>query len=184
MTMIDTSLLLRQNQLLSQKIKEEYSISLRDYPVDMDRIDIVINAYKKAVSIFDDKSDDSIVTKTLSFYMSHVNEVIDSFTKGLANFDATLKLIEAFVKVQALIQEGTVALKNKFSSELINNKKYYSLFDIDYYLELSRTEGLEYTLSELEDDVNSRANTYYNTTYKEYLDILPGFETLINFLNQ
>lgn len=51
---------------------------------------------------------------------------------------------------------------------------------INYFLELTRTEGLDAALSELEYDINIRASTYYNAAYSEYLRILPGFEEIIN----
>ena len=172
----------KHSYLLGSKITEEYSISLQNYPPDMKRIDIIMNAYQKAQEIFDARSINSIANKTLSLYMDHVNEVLDAYTKDLDNFNAVIKLFNSFYKIQSNINKGSDALKTRLTSELICNKKYYALFSLDYYLEQSRTEGLEHTLSELEEDVNTRANTYYNIAYKEYVDILPGFENLIEML--
>ena len=171
-----------QHHLLCSKITEDYTLSLKNYPPDMNRIDIIVDAYRKAAEIFDPNSDYSISTRTLSLYMDHVNGVLDAYTKDMDNFSAAIKLFNSFYKIQSYIKNGSDALKTRLTSELIYNKKYYALFSLDYYLEQSRTEGIEQTLSELEEDVNTRANTYYNIAYKEFVDILPGFENLIEML--
>ncbi len=167
-------------ELLSKKISTEYALSVKDYPNDADPLDIILDAYGKAGEIFNPDSENSIATSTLCFYMENMDEALEYFIKDMDNFKALTALFKAYVKVQGLINKGNEALKEKFSSELIDNKDYYSLFDIDYYLEKMRVDGIEKALSELEEDINIRANTYYNTAYKEYLDVLPGFESIIS----
>lgn len=169
----------KHSDLLGNKIAEEYAISLQNYPPGMKRIDIIMDAYQKAKGIFDAYSTNSIANKTFSLYMQHVNDILDIWTKELDNLSAAVKLLKSYINVNSLIKKGSDALTKQLSSELIKNKKYYALFGLDYYLELSRTAGVEPTLSELEEDVNIRANTYYNAAYKEYIRILPGFECLL-----
>lgn len=167
-------------QLLSKKIAKEYNFSDIDYSEFNNSADIIIYAYNNAARLFDAEEQNSIATTTLNFYMEHVDEALEIYTKDMDIFKAASSLLIFFVKAQTLLNEGSEALKRKFSSELINNKDYYTLFSLDYFLELARSEGVATALAELEEDVNIRANTYYNTTYKEYLDILPGFETIIS----
>ncbi len=162
-------------KLLSKKISTEYSISCADFPPEMGKAEIVLSAYQKAASLFDPENEESIATKTMRFYMDRLDEALEMFVENLDEFQAMSKLLIVFIKVQELINNGEQALEDKFSSELIENKDYYELFEIDYYFEKSRVSGIDATLSELEDDVNIRAFTYYNATYKEYLDIFPGF---------
>ena len=165
---------------LSRKITKEYVISCHDYPADMAPAEIVIRAYQKAQNLFDPDSENSISDITLSFYRKHMDEAIECYIKGLDTFQTLSRLLLAFKKAQELHNAGADAMKEKFSAELINNRSYYALFDVDYYLERARTDGVEASLAELEEDVNIRANTYYNAAYKEFLDILPGFEDIIN----
>lgn len=167
-------------QKLSQKISKEYNITDMDYSQYNDPADIIIDAYNNASNLFDSDSDNSIATTTLKFYMEHVDEALESYTKDMDNFKAASSLLIFLIKVQKLLNEGSEALEKKFSSELINNRDYYALFSLDYFLELARSEGIDDALAELEEDVNIRANTYYNAAYKEYLDILPGFEEVIS----
>lgn len=165
---------------LSQKITKEYVICCQDYPSNMMPAEIVIKAYQKARDLFDPDSENSISESTLSFYREHMDEAIEYYIKDLDTFQSMSRLLIAFQNAQELLNAGADAMKEKFSSELISNKSYYTLFDVDYYLECARTNGLKVSLSELEKDVNIRANTYYNAAYKEFLDILPGFEDIIN----
>ena len=167
-------------QKLSQKISKEYNITGMDYSQYNDPVDIIIDAYNNASNLFDSDSDNSIATTTLKFYMEHVDEALENYTKDMDNFKAASSLLIFFIKVQKLLNRGSEALEKKFSSELINNRNYYALFSLDYFLELARSEGIGAALAELEEDVNIRANTYYNAAYKEYLDILPGFEEVIS----
>ena len=170
-------------KFLSEKMSKEYVLNDRRRTGSEDPVDILISSYSSALKLFDVNAEESIATGTLNFYMEHVDKALDIFTKGMGNLKAATTLLFAFVKVQELINEGEDGLREKFSSELINNKDYYSFFSLDYYLELSRTDGLEAALKELEEDVNIRATTYYNAAYKEYLDILPGFDELMRILS-
>ena len=170
------------NQLkqLSRKITKEYAISCHDYLKDMEPAEIVIRAYQKAQNLFDPDSENSISDSTLSFYRKHMDEAIECYIKGLDTFQTLSRLLLAFKEAQELRNAGVDAMKEKFSAELINNRSYYALFDVDYYLERARTDCPETSLAELEEDVNIRANTYYNAAYKEFLDILPEFEDIID----
>lgn len=162
--------------LLSRKISKEYSISKKDHS---DPTDIIIAAYRCAKDLFDINSGNSIATYTLAFYMGHIDEALDAYTRNMNGFKVASSLLMFLINVQKLLNGGSQALQQKLSSELINNSDYYRLFTLDYYLELKRTKGLNAALAELEDDVNTRANTYFNSAYKEYLTLLPGFEEII-----
>ena len=165
--------------LLSKKISTEFAISCKDYPQEMDPIAIILDAYQKANDLFTPGSESSISISTLQFYLDHMEEAFEFFLESMDSFTALSSLLKATMKIHDLKAKGEEALKRKFSSELIDNRKYYKLFDVDYYLELSRTDGIEKALAELEEDVNIRANTYYNAAYNDYLDILPGFEAIL-----
>lgn len=166
--------------LLSQKISKEYFIAGVDYAKDSDPVDIITDAYNSARNLFDPKSDNSIATATLELYMKHVDEALESCTQNMHHMKAANTLLVFLINVQKILNKGAEALADKFCAELINNKAYYALFPLDYFLESARCEGISAALCELEKDVNIRANTYYNAAYKEYLDILPGFEAVIN----
>ncbi len=169
-----------QNRLFSQRITADYVISnLGNYSLS-DSVEIIKSAYSKTIELFNPDSDNSIVNKTLSFYMDNIDSILTELTAGKDSLRAVSMLLPAFIKIQALIYEGSDSLKQKLSSELITNRDYYTLFDLDYYIELSRISGVDTALKELEEDVNIRANTYYGTAYKEYLDILPGFDNLFS----
>jgi hypothetical protein len=114
----------------------------------MDPIELVIHAYQYASFLFDPSSKFSIVNDTLLFYQIHMkNTLVSANTRGNI-------------------------LENDLYNELLNNQNYYSLFYLDYYLELFRTKGIVPTFAELEEDVNIRAYTFYNTSYRLYIKIL------------
>ena len=165
-----------QNKILSLRISQEYYLSCKDYPTDLDPVDIIMNAYSKAKDLFNPDSDNSIAYKTLSLYMEKIDDILIEIFEEMESFKAISLLLPMAIKIQKLINNGPEALKKKFSADLAENKEYYRLFDIDYYLELSRVENTEIALKELEEDINIKASTYYRFAYKEYLDILPYFE--------
>ena len=170
-----TFLLELHTKLLSQKVTTEYAISCKDYPHEMSYIDVIFDAYNKADALFNPDNKNSISTVTLSAYLNNFDKTIEIFLKDSTPIESMLILFKAVLKIQKLINSGNDAIKEKFSSELSNNRDYYALFDIDYYLESARTKGIEFCLKELEDDVNIRANTYFNAAYTAYSELLPGF---------
>ena len=167
-------------KLLGHKIAEEFHISAKDYSESNDPIETIILAYTYAEALFDAASEDSIFVTTLAFYMKYIDEVLESFTRGMDNLIAATSLLQFLANVQDLINNDHYSLTQMLLSELTDNEDYYKLFTLDYFLELTRTDGLDVALSELENDVNIRASTYYNAAYSEYLRILPGFEEIIN----
>lgn len=167
-------------KLLGHKITNEYHISTHDYSESNDPIEIIISAYEYAEALFDVDSENSIFTQTITFYMKHIDEALESFTCGMDNLIAATSLLQFFAIIQEFVNNDHNSLIQMLISELKDNKDYYKLFTLDYFLELTRTEGLDAALSELEYDVNIRASTYYNAAYSEYLRILPGFEEIIN----
>lgn len=170
-------------KLLSKKISSEYVISCKDYPNEISYIDIVFDAYKKANELFNPYSGNSISVKTLNLYMERVDEILVNQISNQSPFEAILYLFKAIIKIQNLLNSGKDTLTETFSHELIANDNYYSLFDIDYYLEKARINNIESCLAELEEDVNIRANTYFNAAYNAYIDILPGFEEFIKSID-
>lgn len=167
-------------KLLGHKVADEFHISAKDYSESNDPIETIISAYTYAEALFDAASENSIFVTTLAFYMKYIDEAIESFTRGMDNLIAATSLLQFYVNVQDLINNDYNSLTQMLVSELTDNEDYYKLFTLDYFLELTRTDGLDVALSELENDVNIRASTYYNVAYSEYLRILPGFDEIIN----
>ena len=137
-------------------------------------------AYKKASELFCVDSETSLISKTLSFYMDNVEEALENFISDKESFEALSVLLMAYVKLQALINDEKDTLQKKFATELLDNQDYYTLFNLEYFIELSNTEGIDAALAELENDVNIRAITYYEKVYNLYVDILPGFESILH----
>jgi len=171
------------SKLLSQKISTEYAIFCQDYPVEMSYIDIVFDAYNKAKILFNSDSKQSISTETLAMYYDNIDSTIECFLSDTPPLESVLILFRTVLKIQKLINTGNQTIKEKFSSELSDNEKYYALFNIDYYLEIARTKGIEHCLAELEEDVNIRANTYFNAAYNAYIEFLPGFTEFVSSLD-
>ena len=97
----------------------------------------------------------------------------DDFVKEMDNLCAANALLLLYIRIQAVLYDNENSLNKRLISELIANHDYYALFGIDYYYELSRTDGLSASLEELESDVNSRVSTYMGTAYKEYKQLVP-----------
>ncbi len=169
----------KEIQLLSRKISKEYVSEFHEETETSSPADKLRSAYIKAKELFDPSSDNSIFSSTLQFYLNNINEALDAYAKDLTSFESLVGYLNAFIKVQAILNDSVENLKTQLSEELILNKDYYSLFDIDYYLELVRSNNLNTALAELENDVNIRAVTYYNAAYKDYSDILPGLYNIL-----
>ena len=130
------------------KYTKEYVFSYKNYPIESDPLEIVIRAYQYAQLLFDPVSKTSIVNDTLHFYQKHMK------------------------KAPISVDTEDNILKENLYNELSDNRSYYSLFYLDYYLELFRIKGIEVALNELEEDVNIRAYTFYNAAYEIYRKIL------------
>ncbi len=169
-----------QKNKLSKKLSNEFVIPFYENLGNADPVDIISTAYNKAVDLFNPDSPTSIITFTLKYYYERIDEILNDTFADMDDFKAISILLPMAFKIQSLINKGSEEIREKFSSDLINNKDYYMFFDIDYYFELSRISGLESALKELEEDINIKANTYYNFAYNEYLDLLPYFKLITN----
>ncbi len=167
-------------KLLSKKISDEYVISCANYENRNDEIAIIINAYNQANDLFNVDSSTSIVQKTIYFYLEHINEAINLLFNSSDELAAFSQLLNAYCKVQVLLSEGSNPFEEKLCSEITRNKGYYRLFSLDYYLEKARIYGIDSALSELEEDINIRAKTYYDAAYNEFIEILPGLNHLLD----
>ncbi len=167
---------------LSEKLASEYTFSRNDYASETNSSEIINQAYKKASDLFDSESETSIVSFTLNYYMQHIDEAIELYTDGMDDYQAISKLLQAYSKIYLFMQESADSFESMLAKELTENDDYYKLFPISYYKELYHTSGLEASLSELANDVNIRAFTYYNMAHKKYMDYLPGLQKLVELL--
>ena len=164
---------------LNTKISFTFNYSGAEYPLKMKPSDIIAEAYKEASALFNAGSESSIVAITLQFYMDHIDEAIKLFTSNLDDFRALLKLFSAYTDIHLFMNENTESLESLLEKELTENEDYYKLFPLNYYEELSLSEGMTNALAELNNDVNTRAFTFYNCAHEKYLHYLPGLKELL-----
>ena len=176
--MANTKIMLRDN-LFSHKLTIEYSCIQQSFASSSNYVEVLIDAYKMATSLFDPACDNSIVEQTLEYYMNQIDHALDSFTENLDAFPAISEMMSYILRLQKMKSNGPTAFKETLASELYLHPCYYGFFDLDYYLEKARTYGLNPALKELEDDVNTRANTYFKAAYHNYLELLPGFSSVM-----
>ena len=86
---------------------------------------MIIDAYNNASNLFDSDSDTSIATTTLIFYMEHVDEALECYTKDMDNFKAASSLLTSFINYLAylLIIYYIIILKFKRSG-----RKFYQTY--------------------------------------------------------
>ena len=180
-------IIMKQDKKLIDSVKKKLKVKgrMQEYSIlDLqclnleDSYDAITDTYKKASLLFDPDFRFSIAADAMEDYKKTINTVLDDFTKGMDELVAANVLLFAYINIQALLYENESSLNKRLLSELNDNYEYYKLFGIDYYFELSRTDGLSTSLSELEADVNTRITTYTGAAYKEYLQMLPDIYSI------
>ena len=130
-------------------------------------------------------------------------EVLDK----LQNLCEIRKKTSLFQKLQEQIKQSKKALSSLFEAELHENADFYAMYQFDYFMDQVEMEehdnrisdggllralealaggSIQYTItdihsaiSEMEDDINDHANTFFNTAQSEYQYYCQEIEELI-----
>lgn len=153
-------------------------------------IKLVVNAaYEKASAVFDREKPENIAEPAVKHYSTFLCERMTPILKLLPDCEETDKL-------QGLTDAAESSLRERFHDEL--GESYYRMYKRSYFLEKPEVEnlsadaeytdsvilngimelleldtdymitGLMETVDELEDDVNSRADTFFASAHRHY----------------
>lgn len=165
------------------------------------------NAYSEAESYTTPDNSNSFAKKAALFYSDKILAVFQTARPKLEALSTLTGTKETYAKLLVKVNHCYDHLLAEFEKELIDNKDYYDMYDLDYFINqvdieehdyrigddfLTRTlEGLftdsvEYTindlhlaLNEIESDLNNHANTFYRAAFNIYKCYITDIEELL-----
>lgn len=149
-----------------------------------------------------------IVDSTVKFYSKRVESTFLPIIDHMEKLCKSTAQPTAFTKLKDLVTGCKSELTKKFENELLKNASYYAFYDVNYFIEKVPIEkhdfrvsedvvfklletliadNVQYTItdiytsiSEIEHDLNSHANTFFSAAYREYKSYISEIEQLLD----
>ncbi|WP_455719730.1 hypothetical protein [Agathobacter sp.] len=152
-------------------------------------------AYDDVQNLFDSGNPKSIAQKSAAYYSKRILSAFDGYQPLIEKLCTEIERDVPLHLLRDKLNDCHKNLLNSFNEELNDSRDFYSLYDIDYFidqvnieehdyryadgiflkaLETMLTDHIEYTItdiysaiSEIQDDADSRANTFYGLALSE-----------------
>lgn len=170
--------------------------------------DALEKAYNKARRYVSPGDSKCIAKAATEHYSKQIHDVFTpEVLEKLQNLCEIRKKTSLFQKLQEQIKQSKKALSSLFEAELHENADFYAMYQFDYFMDQVEMEehdnrisdggllralealaggSIQYTItdihsaiSEMEDDINDHANTFFNTAQSEYQYYCQEIEELI-----
>ena len=168
---------------------------------------IIKNAYNEASKYLKANSADSLARSEAEKYSKKINSTLLPIMGVLKRQCQSQNQIEVYRQISDAVNSCKRNLLAEFTKELEDNSDYYSLYNIDYFLDQleieeddMRTEtgilgmlewlnpqSFEYSfdgtfeaLEEIEKDINAKAASFFSVTHERYRDYVRKIEDLID----
>lgn len=150
----------------------------------------------------------SLSRKAAEFYSKHIDSVFDSTRKALESLSNLTGTVEQYQLLCEKVDTSYKNLLAEFEDELNDNQDFYGMYDIDYFIEQVEieehdyrisedfftraletlfTDKVEYTvtnlysaINEIQNDLDSQANTFYGAAFNAYQSYISEIETLLD----
>lgn len=165
-------------------------------------------AYNEARRYISPGDSKCIAKAATEHYSKQIHDVFTpEVLEKLQNLCEIRKKTSLFQKLQEQIKQSKKALSSLFEAELHENADFYAMYQFDYFMDQVEMEehdnrisdggllralealaggSIQYTItdihsaiSEMEDDINDHANTFFNTAQSEYQYYCQEIEELI-----
>ncbi len=165
-------------------------------------------AYDEAEKYITAGNSKSLSKEAADFYSKQIILAFSPSRKkleALCSMNGSADLFHALMKK---VDKSYKALLAEFENELKDNVDYYAMYDFDYFVEQAEieehdyrifddvftrtletlfTDSIQYTItdihsaiSEIENDLGSRANTFYEAAFNEYKSYISEIEELLD----
>ncbi len=167
----------------------------------------ISNAYNEAEKLLSTGTSSSIAKKTAETYSSHIASAFEDTRKVLENMCCLTGKKDLFDSLCVLVDKSYKNLLEEFNNELNQNYDFYRMYDFDYFisqvdidiLDFSCADGLldraleklfvggaDYmitnlysAISEIEHDLNDKADTFYGVAHNTYKSYVAKMEDLL-----
>ncbi len=171
------------------------------------RDEAIRRAYGEAEKYFSTGDSKSLASEAAQRYSEHIASVFDKNRHVLATLCSLTNTSEYYDMLCDKVNKCHKNLLTKFENELNYNRDYYSMYNIDYFIEqvdieehdyrveedfLARvletlfTDSIEYSItnlyssiSEIEQDLDYYSNTFYGAAYNLYKEYVSEIEDII-----
>lgn len=171
-------------------------------------------AYDIANGFFDTENETSLSREAAKYYGSGVESIFKDTLQGLQKLCVATNNQNAFDKITEYIDKCKRELKKTFDKELIESKDFYEMYHFDYFmeqvdigewdssvaeeddflgqvLEAIFTDTKEYmisnlftSISEMKNDLDDHAATFYKYAYQEYKQYVGKIEEQLEIIGQ
>ena len=165
-------------------------------------------AYDEAENYVTSGNSKSLSKEAAEFYSKHIHSVFDNTRKKLENLCILTGTVEQYQFLCKKLDKSYKNLLAEFDNELNANYDFYRMYNFDYFidqveieehdyrisddfftrvLETLLTDSIEYTISdlysaisEIENDLDSHANTFYGAAFHIYKSYVTEIEKLLD----
>ena len=172
--------------------------------------DSITKSYDEAMNYLTAGNDKSFSKTAAEFYDNEIKKNFSKAKENLRLLSQSTDTQEAYDNLIYKVENAKNNLMEEFDKELLESSDYYSLYDIDYFkdqvtieeldtrisdgffmktLETIFTDKLQYiihnlnnTILEIQDDLDSHANTFFNAAYGIYKSYVKDIEGLLDVI--
>ena len=173
------------------------------------RNNCIEKAYREAGKYFDTSSSKCIAREAADFYSGIIERVFTPVIDNLKVLCSMVNQSASFEKIRDMTSRSGKLLRSRFEKEITENADFYALYDLDYFCEQADIEQhdfrvsdgdvlvsliesilpgqIQYTIrdvyspvSEMEQDLNDYAATFFNAAYSEYHEFISEVEELLD----
>lgn len=165
-------------------------------------------AYDEAEQYITSGSSKSLSKEAAEFYSKHINSVFDNTRENLKSLCLLTGKEDQYQLLCEKVDKSYKNLLTEFDKELNDNRDFYSMYNFDYFidqveieehdyrisddfftraLETLLTDSIEYTISslysaisEIENDLDNYANTFYGAAFSVYRTYVTEIEELLD----
>lgn len=169
-------------------------------------------AYNEANKFFDSSSSKSLAKEAADFYRGYIDDVFSESMKNLETICSLTGYTKQYEMLNDKIKNCYKNLLTDFQTELIENGDYYSMYDLDYFIDQTDieeydcrvsdglffrtfeklvTDSVTYSVcnlftsvNELENDLAEHANTFYGYAFNSYKAYVDSIEEILDSIGK
>ncbi|MCR5701147.1 MAG: hypothetical protein K6G76_03260 [Lachnospiraceae bacterium] len=142
---------------------------------------ILKNVHKKANSLFDPESKNSLAKECSKHYSDIIKSTFEDDLSTLRETSINNNAEEAYNKLCKLINKSKSKLKKRYDCELVEDAEFYEIYDLDYFVDQVDIDSIQLDDSDYEfPDILFKVIDYLCDTSTKYIisDIHSSFDEL------
>lgn len=177
-----------------------------------DKKNTISKAYSEASEYVTPGSSKCFAKEATIYYSKVIDRCFTNIMDNLNLYCDISNKKSIFEKIYNIVNKSKNNLQNIFEQEIRDNVDYYKMYELDYFMDQVEIEkndyrvsedgifrllegmiadNIEYTISdiyssisEMENDLNKRANTFFNSVHNEYEKYVNEIEELLELIGK